>query len=106
MAVSNKGFVSIYTGAPQLDQLNDDMRAAELLKEAPRLAVPESQFRGFCGDSWREGGKRYRFVDDRKPFSALAAEATLSACSLGTFRMENGGLAYFAVLFPPARRSA
>jgi len=87
----------LYTGSPQLEQLNEDLRAAELGREAPRLSVPEDQYNLLIGGAQHEDGKRYEVVDTRQLHSATSGEATLFDRSLGTFRLESGGLAFFAL---------
>ena len=90
--MSDHSLVSIYMGTPQLEQLTDDLRAAEMSREAPRILVPER-----IRDSYFEGGKLFRLVDDRDvPFTG-SGDGALSDRSVGTFRLETGGLAYFVL---------
>ena len=90
--MSSNGLVSIYMGTPQLEQLNDDLRAAEMFREAPRILAQETS-REAC---W-EGGKLYKLVDNRDVHFTASCEAALSDRSLGTFRLGTGGLAYFVL---------
>lgn len=79
-------------GTPQLEQLNDDLRAAEMFREAPRILAPE-----MTHDSYSEGGKVFRLVDNRDMHFATYGEAALSDRSLGSFRLETGVLAFFVL---------
>jgi hypothetical protein len=87
-------------GAPLLEQLYQDLRAAEMFREGPRLSVPESQYSAMIGESWKEDGKHYKLVDNRDALPASSSEATLVDRCLGTFRLEAGGLAYFVLQRP------
>ena len=80
-----------------MEQLYLDLRAAELFREAPRLSVPEREYKAMFRDCVREGGKMYTFVDDRKSASVASSEATLCRRTLGTFKLESGGLAFFVL---------
>lgn len=96
--MSGRSFTSIYLSTPQLDQLNDDLRAAETDREAPRLSVSKHQVKAISGEAWRVGGKLYRLVDRRNSRSEVLAEETLFDGSLGTFRLQSGGLGFFVPL--------
>ena len=96
--MSGKSFVSIYLGSPQLEQLNDDLRAAEMAREAPSLMVSETQYKAMSEESWRNGDKLYELVNRREFHAAASKEATFIERSLGTFRLKTGGLGYFVLL--------
>lgn len=87
--MSGKSFVSIYTGAPQLDQLNDDMRAAELLKEAPRVSVPEIEF-----NAMRSGIMRNGVHDKREMPLAPQSKEAAPTNALSSFQTGSGELIF------------
>jgi len=96
--VSDKSFMSIYFGTPQLEQLSDDLRADEMSREAPRLTISEREYREMRGEAWRDGSKQFELTGFRDTHAAIRGEATLSDRSLGTFRSAAGGLIYFVLL--------
>ena len=74
-----------------------DLRTAEMCRDAPRLSVPEHEYVAVIRESCLENGKWYRLVDRRELQTATSVESDLPAGSLGTFRLETGGLACFVV---------
>jgi hypothetical protein len=95
MDMSGKSFVSILTGVPQLEQLNNDFREAELAREAPRLMVSETQHKAMKGESFRKGSKLYDFTDIRETHFETLRKASLLDRSLGSFRLRSGKLVFF-----------
>ena len=85
--MSGKSFVFSWQGVPQLDQLHDDLRAAEMFMEAPRFSVPESQYRALSGEFWREGGKVYKLVDIRDLNSSTSGETPGFVHVMGAFEL-------------------
>ena len=100
MSMSDKSFLSTFLGSPQLEQLTDDLREAEMTREAPRLMVSDGQYKAMTGESRREGGRFYNFTDIRGSHFVRPREVTLLDRSLGTFRLESGGLGFFVLQHP------
>jgi hypothetical protein len=88
MSMSDKSFLSTFMGSPQLEQLTDDLREAEMSREAPRLMVTEREYKAMRGEL-------YHFADIRESHFVAPREATLFDRILGSFRLETGRLAYF-----------
>ncbi len=97
-------FGFVLTGGPRLKQLHADLRAAELDREAPRLSVPESQYRAMCGETWHEGGLLYELLDIREPQLAPPVEIGKFENSLGAFKLQSGATAFFVAHCGAPRR--
>jgi len=95
--MSDKSFMSMFMGSPQLEQLNDDLRTAELDRQAPRLALSESAYKAIVEDSCDIGGKHFDLINSRGPHPESSAKTTLGFRSLGFFQLEDGHRAYFAI---------
>jgi len=87
-----ENFLSLYMGTPKTEQVEKDLRAAEIFKEAPRLAVPQSQAAAFTGRSWSENGAEFNLVDDRERSNLDAADVSDEPIVLTTFKGEGGQL--------------
>ena len=95
--MSSKSLMSLFAGTPQLEQLSDDLREAELNRQAPRLVVSEREYQAMSGEL-------YDFADIRGWHFVTHREETPLDRSLGTFRLKNGRLGFFVELISDRRR--
>ncbi len=86
---------SILSGAPQLDQLEKDLRAAELALEAPRYSVSDPQSRELH-DKFTHSSIAAQFEDMRVPHLTTPIGFTQFKRIIGELRLHSGDLVLLA----------